>query len=100
MNEKESVEHIEMFVRNKIREGYKGLFPKRSAKRNVLSKWNIYKDKGANLEAVSILGENRINELILQTIESILNSKEQLQRVLNGEYIGSAEDLINGIWED
>ena len=101
MNEKEALEHIEMFVQNKVREGHKGLFPKRSAKKNVESKWAQFNDKGANVDAVNALGgiDNATN-LVNSTADRILNSEQELKSALSGDYSGSQEDLINEIWKD
>lgn len=71
------LEHIETFVLNKVREGYKGLFPKRRAKKNVVRRWSQFKDKGANLDAVNALGGvDSATNLVNLTVDRILNSNK------------------------
>jgi len=101
MSEEEALQHIEMFVRNKVREGYRGLFPKRSARKNVTREWTHYKDKGANLDATNALGGvDRATDLVYLTTDRVLNFKQELKTVLSGNYLGSREDLLNEIWKD
>ena len=101
MNEEESLQHIEMFVRNKVREGYRGLFPKRSARKNVTRAWANFNDKGANLDATKTLGGyDKTTNIVHLTTDRVLNSEQELRAVLSGDYLGSHEDLINEIRKD
>lgn len=101
MDKQEAAQHIEMFVRNKIREGYRGLFPKRTARKNVARNWNKYKNIGANQEAILALGgEDEAVRLMSDTFDRILDSEHELQVTLKGQYSGSHEDLLKAIWED
>ena len=70
MNKEESLQHIEIFVRNKIREGYGGSAPDHKAKKNVMSMWRKFKKKGANAEASIVLGGNDEVEKLLLNIFS------------------------------
>ena len=98
MTEEEAKEHIEMFVRNKIREGYRGFLPERNAKKNVLRRWEQYNDKGANLDACNAVGgvENATG-LVHFTAARIFMIEDELKDVLSGNYPGSHEDLLNEI---
>jgi hypothetical protein len=101
MTEEEAAQHLEMFVRNKVREGYKGLFPKRRARKNVEKAWNIYQDKGANHDAsVAFGGLHKATTFVYLTTEKVLESKKELKLILDGDYSGSHEDLIAEIRKD
>lgn len=101
MNEDEALQHVEMFVRNKVREGYKGLTPKRNARNNVMRVWAEVKDKGEMLTAANVLGGvYRTEGLVELMTNRIFNFKSELKMVLGGEYPGSQEDMINEIWKD
>ncbi len=101
MNEEEAKQHIEMFVRNKIREGYRGLFPKRNARKNVTRAWERFNDKGANLEACTALGGvGKATVLVYMATERILTFEGELKPVLSGDYTGSHEDMLNEIRKD
>ncbi len=98
MNEEEAKQHIEMFVRNKIREGYRGLFPKRNAKKNVIRAWEHFNDKGANLDACNAVGGvDNATGLVHFTAARILMLDEELRSVLSGDYPGSHEDMLHEI---
>lgn len=101
MNEDEALQHVEMFVRNKVREGYKGLTPKRNARKNVMRVWAQVKDKGAMFDAVNALGGAYKTEGLIELMTNrIFNFKSELKMVLRGEYSGSHEDMISEIWKD
>lgn len=101
MNEEEAKQHIEMFVRNKIREGYKGFLPERNAKKYVIRAWEQFNNKGANLDACNAVGGvDNATGLVHFTAARIFMIEEELKSVLSGDYPGSHEDMLNGIRKD